>query len=80
MVDVGTVPVWVRCRSGYGAGLASGDYPATSPAEELRGWAWCTGAQAAGRLSGLLARRMAAAVRARADGTAPYLEDGYPVT
>jgi 8-oxo-dGTP pyrophosphatase MutT (NUDIX family) len=46
------------------------------PAGELRGWAWCTEREAAERLSGLLARRISAAVRARADGTTPYLENG----
>ncbi|GAA0493320.1 NUDIX hydrolase [Paractinoplanes deccanensis] len=46
------------------------------PAGELRGWAWCTEREAAGRLSPLLARRIAAAVRARAEGTAVYLENG----
>ncbi len=47
------------------------------PADELRGWAWCTEREAAGRLSDLLARRMAAAAKARADKTAVYLEDGF---
>jgi ADP-ribose pyrophosphatase YjhB (NUDIX family) len=50
------------------------------PAEELRGWAWCTEEQAGVRLSDLLARRFEAAVRARADGTASYLENGFRVT
>jgi 8-oxo-dGTP diphosphatase len=49
------------------------------PADELRSWAWCTGAEATQRLSGLLARRIAAAVRARADGTTAYLENGLVV-
>ncbi|MFF0378427.1 NUDIX domain-containing protein [Actinoplanes missouriensis] len=49
------------------------------PAEELRGWAWCTEPEAAERLSGLLARRIGAAVRARAENTAVYLENGFPV-
>ncbi|GGN10763.1 ADP-ribose pyrophosphatase YjhB (NUDIX family) [Actinoplanes campanulatus] len=47
------------------------------PAEELRSWVWCTGQQAAERLSELLARRLAAAMRARAEGTVAYLEDGF---
>lgn len=46
------------------------------PAAELRGWAWCTPREAAERLSGLLARRLAAALRARAGGGAVYLENG----
>ncbi|MFF5081863.1 NUDIX domain-containing protein [Actinoplanes sp. NPDC000266] len=49
------------------------------PADELRGWAWSTEREAEQRLSGLLARRIVAAVRARAAGTAVYLEDGYVV-
>ena len=48
------------------------------PAEELRGWAWCTPAQAEERLLPLLARRIGAAVRAQEDGTTVYLEDGRP--
>ncbi len=48
------------------------------PAGELRGWAWCTEAEAAGRLSALLARRLSAAVEAQAAGTAVYLENGFP--
>ncbi|KHD74260.1 NUDIX hydrolase [Actinoplanes utahensis] len=47
------------------------------PAEELRGWAWCTEQEAGERLPELLARRIGAALRARADGTAIYLENGY---
>jgi hypothetical protein len=46
------------------------------PARELRSWAWCTEQEAGERLPQLPARRMAAAVRARAEGTAVYLEDG----
>nr|WP_093618502.1 NUDIX hydrolase [Actinoplanes philippinensis] len=49
------------------------------PADELRSWAWCTQQEADQRLSGLLARRLAAAVRARADNTTAYLENGYLV-
>ena len=47
------------------------------PAGELRSWAWCTEQEAGERLPDLLARRMIAAVRARAEGTAAYLEDGF---
>ena len=46
------------------------------PAEELRSWAWSTEQEAGVRLSALLARRVSAAVRARAESTAVYLEDG----
>lgn len=49
------------------------------PADELRSWAWCTEQEAATRLSEVLARRIAAAVRARAEGTAVYLENGFLV-
>jgi 8-oxo-dGTP pyrophosphatase MutT (NUDIX family) len=47
------------------------------PADELRGWAWCTEREAGERLSALLARRIAAAVRARAEATVVYLENGF---
>ncbi|MCU7726234.1 NUDIX hydrolase [Actinoplanes sp. KI2] len=47
------------------------------PADELRAWAWCTEQEAGERLSRLLARRVAAAVRARADGVVAYLENGF---
>ncbi|MEU4425763.1 NUDIX hydrolase [Actinoplanes sp. NPDC024001] len=49
------------------------------PADELRSWAWCTEPEAAERLPGLLARRVAAALRARADGISRYLENGFLV-
>jgi 8-oxo-dGTP diphosphatase len=47
------------------------------PAEELRSWAWCDPQQAQQRLSGLLARRVAVALEARAEGATVYLENGY---
>ncbi|NMO53744.1 NUDIX hydrolase [Actinoplanes sp. TBRC 11911] len=47
------------------------------PADELHGWAWCTEQEAGERLSASLARRMSAAVRARAEGTVAYLENGF---
>lgn len=47
------------------------------PAEELRGWAWCTEAEASERLSELLTRRVSAALQARAHGSAVYLENGF---
>jgi len=49
------------------------------PPEELRSWAWCTEQEAGERLSELLARRVAAAVRARAEKTSVYLENGFLV-
>jgi 8-oxo-dGTP diphosphatase len=48
------------------------------PAEELRGFAFCTLDEAAERLSPLLARRVAACVAARAAGQVAYLENGEP--
>ncbi|HET6478572.1 MAG TPA: NUDIX hydrolase [Actinoplanes sp.] len=47
------------------------------PADELRSWAWCTELEAGERLSELLTRRITAAVRARAEGTVVYLENGF---
>ena len=47
------------------------------PADELRSWAWSTEQEAAERLSELLARRIVAAIRARAENTAVYLENGF---
>ena len=49
------------------------------PVAELRGWAWCTAAEAGERLSPLLARRVAAAVAAVRAGAAAYLQDGRPL-
>lgn len=48
------------------------------PADELRSWAWSDPQQAAQRLSGLLARRVAAALKARTLGVTAYLENGHP--
>jgi 8-oxo-dGTP pyrophosphatase MutT (NUDIX family) len=50
------------------------------PADELRGYVLCTVEQAAARLSPVLARRLAAAVAARASGVVAYLEDGHRVS
>lgn len=47
------------------------------PAEELRSWAWCDQQQARQCLPDLLARRLTAALHARADGTTAYLENGH---
>ncbi len=47
--------------------------------EELRSWAWCDDLEAAERLPDVLARRVAAARRARAEGALAYLEDGFAV-
>jgi 8-oxo-dGTP diphosphatase len=50
------------------------------PPDELRSWAWCTGEEAAARLSSLLARRLVGALEARRSGEVAYLENGslYP--
>ncbi|MER7278743.1 NUDIX hydrolase [Dactylosporangium sp. NPDC000244] len=65
----------------YDGGVLTPDSTACMrlPPEELRGWAWCTGAEAGQRLSDLLARRMDAAIRARGDGSTAYLENGLLV-
>ncbi|MEU7614842.1 hypothetical protein AB0M91_02625 [Micromonospora rifamycinica] len=39
------------------------------PPDELRRWAWCTEEQIRERTSELLARRVVAALRAKAEGT-----------
>lgn len=49
------------------------------PPDELRSWAWCSEPEAGERLSELLARRVAAAVRARAEDGVVYLENGFVV-
>ncbi len=48
------------------------------PADELRGWALCTGQEQRARLSPMLARRAAAALQARLSGEVAYLEHGSP--
>lgn len=48
------------------------------PPDELRSWAFLPVAEAAQRLSPLLARRVRAALAARTTGTVAYLEDGRP--
>ncbi|MBX7269590.1 NUDIX hydrolase [Micromonospora sp. Llam7] len=50
------------------------------PPDELKGWAWSNPPQTARRLRPLVARRIAEALRARADGSCSYLEDGARVT
>jgi 8-oxo-dGTP diphosphatase len=80
---------WVPPREGrteglmvvFDGGLVSAEAAAeiTVPADELRGWAFCTLLDATERLSPLLARRVTACLEARANGTVAYLEDGHPV-
>lgn len=64
----------------YDGGVLDADQAAgiTLPEAELRSWAWCDERAVAERLPGVLARRVDAAVRARRDGAAVYLEDGFP--
>ncbi|WP_239166360.1 NUDIX domain-containing protein [Actinoplanes italicus] len=88
-VPVGRLLVtdWVPARDGrteglmliFDGGVLSAEETAgiRVPAEELRGWAWCTAAEAGERLLPLLARRIAAAVRVLPAGGCAYLEDGY---
>jgi 8-oxo-dGTP diphosphatase len=78
---------WVPPRSGRTEGLmlvfdggvltAEQTEQIRLPAGELRSWAWCTQREAEERLSELLARRVSAAMRARAEGTVLYLENGF---
>ncbi|MEQ7008001.1 NUDIX hydrolase [Actinopolymorpha sp. B17G11] len=65
----------------FDGGMVPADVAAkiTVPADELRGWAFCSPQEAAERLSPLLARRIAACLEARANGTVAYLEDGERV-
>ncbi|WP_433521423.1 NUDIX domain-containing protein [Nocardia pseudovaccinii] len=65
----------------YDGGVLSVEQTAaiTLQAEELRSWAWCNDAEASKRLPGLLARRVAAARRARSADALAYLEDGFAV-
>jgi len=46
------------------------------PPDELRSWAWCTEAEIEQRMSGLLARRVIAALHAKAEGMMFELENG----
>jgi 8-oxo-dGTP diphosphatase len=80
---------WVPPRAGrteglmlvFDGGRLTGEQAAriTLPADELRGWAWCTAREAAARLPERLSRRVDAARKARAGDTSAYLEDGYLV-
>ncbi|WP_245745770.1 NUDIX domain-containing protein [Nocardia altamirensis] len=65
----------------YDGGVLSADQAAAIElqVEELRSWAWCDDGEAAARLPDVLARRVAAARRARTEGAMAYLEDGSAV-
>ena len=49
------------------------------PEDELRGWSFCTRAEAEGLLSPRLARRVLASLDARSVGSVAYLENAYPL-
>lgn len=49
------------------------------PPDELASWAWCDQEQIEQRMSPLLARRVVAALRAKAEGTMFDLENGFHV-
>lgn len=49
------------------------------PPDELASWAWCDQEQIEQRMSELLARRVTAALRAKAKGETVELENGFPV-
>jgi 8-oxo-dGTP diphosphatase len=51
----------------------------TLPEDELRGWSFCTRAEAEGLLSLTLARRVQASLDARSAGRATYLENAHPL-
>nr|WP_166380785.1 NUDIX hydrolase [Catellatospora methionotrophica] len=80
---------WVPPRPGrtegvmyvYDGGVLdeSGTADIQLPPDELAGWAWCDQAQTEQRASELLARRVTAAVRAKAEGTMFELENGFHV-
>ncbi|MFI1990697.1 NUDIX domain-containing protein [Actinoplanes sp. NPDC020271] len=63
----------------YDGGLVTPDRTARIrlPVAELRQWAWCTQQDVVTLLPEILARRVIAAIRARADGASYYLENGY---
>ncbi|MFI2486894.1 NUDIX domain-containing protein [Promicromonospora kroppenstedtii] len=47
--------------------------------DELRSWAWCTVDEARERMRPLVARRIAAALRAITEGGVAELENGHPI-
>jgi 8-oxo-dGTP diphosphatase len=62
-----------------GATLSSDQSAAIAlPQAELRSWAWCTDDALQDRLPAHMLRRTLAALKARADGTTLYLENGSP--
>jgi 8-oxo-dGTP diphosphatase len=79
---------WVPARPGvidgliliFDGGVLNADEVGriTVPADELSGYAFCTLDQARPRLTERNVRRVAAALRAREDGTVAYLDNGRP--
>src|SRR5690606_9937617 len=59
------------------------DKPGTAsirlPPDELRSWAWCSEEQISERMSALLARRVIAALRAKAECVTFDLDNGFHV-
>lgn len=48
------------------------------PPHELRSWRWCDAEDVQQRMTPFMARRLAAALAARDDGSVRELEDGFP--
>jgi 8-oxo-dGTP pyrophosphatase MutT (NUDIX family) len=65
----------------YDGGLLDGQSTADIhlPTDELASWAWCDRDQIQQRMEPRLARRVTAALRAKAEGTVFDLEDGFHV-
>lgn len=74
------VPIEGLCLV-FDGGALSADEIATIriPPAELADFAFCTAEEAETRLPPYLSRRVAAAMRARDDGSTIYLDDGIPV-
>jgi 8-oxo-dGTP pyrophosphatase MutT (NUDIX family) len=61
------------------AGEVDRSLPIVLQEDELRSWRWCGVSEVGERTTPFMARRLAAALAARADGATAELEDGYPV-
>ena len=61
------------------AGEVDRALPIVLQEEELRSWRWCDASGVEERTTPFMARRLTAALAARAEGAAVELEDGYPV-
>jgi 8-oxo-dGTP pyrophosphatase MutT (NUDIX family) len=60
-------------------GEVDGAQPIVLQADELRSWRWCDAAETEDRTTPFMARRLAAALAARAEGSTVELADGHPV-